>query len=521
MPSTSAALASLCSALLPGLGQVYQDRWIRGLAALALPLLALGGAAAAVAIVDPLTALVIRYATIADLVVVGALFLYHLAVVGDAFRGATNATRRVIDYAVLAALVLALGGVYLVVYRESSAWAALAGQVFRPIAQQLEPGASAAPAAPAAPTPAEFTGTERLNVLVMGLDVRAGTRPSETLNTDTVIVLSLDPINKTASMVSIPRDLFVDLPGQGQDKINAAYAIGGPDLSRRAVEKLLGIPIQSYAIVDFVAFTKILDTLGGVVVDVQRPIRDEAYPTADSGIERLSILPGPQLMDGSRALRFSRSRHDSNDFSRAKRQQEVILALRDRIVQGNMLFRLPAILEQVGTAVETNFDPANIVTVARFGSGLDPGAIRSEVLVPCGGAEPRCELREQIDENGYFLFPDKAKVRDLVAEVFYDPKVRQEGARIEVRGAGSRRGTAASVADRLEARAFGIMGVTEGASARSAILLRSASKRYTATALAQQLGLQVVDAPATETSAADIVVLIGGDFRGLATDVQK
>ncbi|MDP9264845.1 MAG: LCP family protein [Chloroflexota bacterium] len=518
MLSTSAALASLCSALLPGLGQVYQNRWIRGLVALGLPLVVLGAAGATVAIVDPLTALVIRYATIVDLVVVGALFLYHLFVVGDAFRGPSNAARTAVDYAVLGAVVLALCGLYAVVYRESSAWAALAGQVFRPIAQQADTRPSSAPAAP---SPAEFTGTERLNVLVMGLDVRPGSRPTETLNTDTVIVLSLDPVNKTAAMLSIPRDLYVDLPGQGQDKINAAYAIGGPELSRRAVENLLGIPIQSYAIVDFVAFTRIIDTLGGVVVDVQRPIRDEAYPTADFGIERLNILAGPQLMDGARALRFARSRHDSNDFGRAKRQQEVILAFRTRVVQGNMLFRLPAILDQVGTAVETNFDPANIITVARFGSGLDQGAIRSEVLVPCGGAEPRCELKEQIDENGYFLFPDKPKVRDLVAEVFYDPKVRQEGAKVEVRGAGARSGVAASVADRLESRAFVILSVTNGAPARSAVLLRNASKRSTATALAQQLGLQVADAPAAETSTADVVVLIGADFRGLATDLQK
>ncbi len=518
MPSTSAALASLCSALLPGLGQVYQDRWVRGLLALALPLAVLGAVAAAATIVDPFTALIIRYATIADLVIVGALFLYHLAVVGDAFRGPSNAARTGIDYAVLGAVTLALCVLYLVVYRQSSAWAALAAQVFRPIAQQVEARPSAPPSV--AP-PAEFTGTERLNVLVMGLDVRAGGLPTETLNTDTVIVLSLDPINKTAAMLSIPRDLYVDLPGHGQGKINAAYAIGGPELSRRAVENLLGIPIPSYAIVDFVAFTRIIDTLGGVVVDVQRPIRDEAYPGADFGIERLNILAGPQLMDGGRALRFARSRHDSNDFSRAKRQQEVILALRTRIVQGNMLFRLPAILDQVGTAVETNFDPANIITVARFGSGLDPNAIRSEVLVPCGGPEPRCELKEQSDANGYFLFPDKTKVRDVVAELFYDPKVRQEGAKVEVRGAGSRNGAAAAVADRLEARAFGILSVTDGAQARSAVLLRNAGKRYTATALAQQLGLQVVEAPATETSAADIVVVIGTDFKGLAADRQK
>src|SRR5207237_9372210 len=114
-----------------------------------------------------------------------------------------------------------------------------------------------------------------------------------------MIVLSLDPVNKTAAMLSIPRDVYIDRPGVFTDKINAAYAFGGYDLTRRVVEDLLGIRLTAYALVDFDSFTKIVDTVGGVVIDVKRPVRDEADPTPDYGVERLDITAGPLPLDRS------------------------------------------------------------------------------------------------------------------------------------------------------------------------------------------------------------------------------
>jgi LCP family protein required for cell wall assembly len=518
-PGGSPGLAAICSGLLPGLGQLYQERWIRGLVILLIPILAIALFGAFIATFDPLTSLVVGHAVIFTIAVVGGLLLYHLWVVGDAFAsvfrdGTSLRGRHAADYVALGFVTLALIAGYGSAYRGANAWASVAAKVFAPVAGATARGVSTTF------EPPPWNGQDRLNVLVLGIDSRGVA--GDTANTDTMIVLSLDPLNRTAAMLSVPRDTLVTIPGAGQQKVNAAFALGGPQLAQQTVENLLGIRINSYALINFQAFTQIVDAVGGALVDVKRPIRDEAYPTTDFGVERLNIQPGPQLMPGDIALKYARSRHDSNDFSRAKRQQDVIAAIRARLATDGMLARLPGIVNDVGSAVETDFDPANILSLAGLGGGIASSDIKSEVLLPCNAGASHCELTEDNSPLGYYLIPDKAKIANLVAELFYDPRVRQEGARIEVRGTTAKSTAAQDVADRLAARAFGVAGVTTGASGRSEILVKNGSKRYTAEQLSQQLsGIPVRDASSSEQSSADIVVVVGSDFKGLATDLQR
>jgi LCP family protein required for cell wall assembly len=514
----SPGLAAVLSGLVPGLGQIYQERWIRGLVTFLIPVLVVALGGAFVATFDPLTSLVIRQAVLFTVLVIGGLLVYHLWAVGDAFawglRGGSLRGKHAADYFALGIVTLALIAGYGSVYRGANAWAGLAAKVFAPVAGTTARGAVTAF------DPVPYNGHDRLNVLVMGIDSRGAT--GDTQNTDTMIVLSLDPVNRTASMLSVPRDTLATMPGHGADKVNAAYAYGGPDLAQKTIEGLLGIRINSYALIDFGAFTKIVDAVGGVVVDVKRPIRDESYPTADYGVERLNIQPGPQRMPGDLALKYARSRHDSNDFSRARRQQDVISAIRARLATDGMLARLPLIVGDVGSAVETNFDPANILPLAGLGGGIQSADIKSEVLLPCGGDSAHCELIEENQATGYYLIPDKAKIANLVAELFYDPRVRQEAARIEVRGTGAKSTTAQDLADRLSARAFAVARVAAGAAGRSEILVRNGGKRYTADQLSRQLnGIPVRDAGSSDATDADIVVVVGTDFKGLATDLQR
>jgi LCP family protein required for cell wall assembly len=500
---------------------MYLGRWIRGILMILIPIFTVVLAGAFIAIADPLTSFVLRNAAEVTLLVAGTFFIYHLFVVADAFAGKLRGMgslrgRHVIDYLILGLVCVALVGFYATAYRGSAPWAGLFTKVFAPIANPPSIGTSSGQDY----SPPAWTDRERLNVLLLGVDSRGDS--SSTFNTDTMIVLSLDPVNKTAAMLSIPRDVYIDRPGVFTDKINAAFAFGGYDLTRKVVEDLLGIRLTAYALVDFEAFTKIVDSVGGVVIDVRRPVRDESYPTPDYGIERIDIAAGPQLMDGETALRFARSRHDTNDYSRAQRQQLVLSALRTRISEGDFLRGLPALVDRVGSAVQTNFDPANILPLARFGTGIDGNAIRSEVLYPCGGSYPHCELQSSAGDAGFYLIPDRAKIRDLAAGLFYDPQVKSEGASIEVRSAGARNGLAQTIADRLSERAFSVANVTDGATGRSAVLVRNGSKRYTANALALQLGGLPVDTlPSSEQTAADIVVRVGSDFRGLATDLAR
>lgn len=522
----SPALAALLSGLLPGLGQLYQDRWVRGLLMLLIPIFGLSLVIAFAFLADPLTALLVRNAALAALLVVGGLFAYHVTVVADAFAGRLGAAgglrgRHVIDYTVLLGVTILLAAFYGGVYKQSAAWADVLSVMFEPVGRTISIGIGtfSIGSGPAEPTPIGWSGRDRLNVLLLGIDTREG--DGSTRNTDTMIVVSLDPLNKTGAMLSIPRDTLVDIPGFGRDKVNAAYAYGGerrgPDIARRTVEGLLGIPVHSYALVDFEAFRQIVDSVGGVVVDIPRPLRDESFPTEDFGVQRVRFLAGPQLLDGDSALIYARSRHDSNDFSRARRQQAVLGALRVRLAQGG-LFRIPGLLDRVGPAVRTNFDPGSVIPLARTGTDIDASQIRSEVLEPCAGGAVRCELTEQNGDDGYYLIPDRAKVRDLVAELFYDPRVKLEAAKIEVRGAGVRADVAEQVAQKLEARAFNVARVTEdGQRGRSQVVLHQRSKRYTAEQLARQLGGVEVVVAARESTDADITLRLGTDFRGLSS----
>jgi len=506
----SPGFAAVLSALLPGLGQVYEDRWVRGILMLMLPAFALTLAGAFTAYADPLTAFVLQHAPQTMFVLVGTLLAYHLYVVADAFAGRLRRLRgrNLIDYGVLALVTLALVAGYGTIYRQASPWASFASKMFAPFAVR------AVSNVPAADAPPDWTGQERLNVLLLGIDTR-DSDPS-TRNTDTMLVISVDPVNKTAAMLSVPRDIYVNMPGTFQGKINAAYGFGGPELVRKVVDDLLGIRIHTYALVNFDAFNRIIDGVGGVVVDAKRPVRDEYYPTNDFGIERINILTGPQLMHGQLALEYARSRHDTNDYSRARRQQEVIGALRTRLAQPDALRALPAIIDSVGTTLETDLDPANVLPLARTGTGIASADIRSEVLYPCGGDYPHCELAYN-GESGFYLIPNRAKVREFAAQLFYDPRIKVEEARVAIENSGARAGAAKDVADRLALRAFGIVGVTNATTAKSAIVLRNSSKRYTAEALRDALGgipLETVDG-----SGPDITVRLGSDFRGFATDL--
>lgn len=508
----SPGFAALLSALLPGLGQVYQDRWIKGVLMLLLPIFAFVLAGAFVVNADLLTAWVLRNASYVTLLVVAIALVYHLYVVADAFAGRMRRLRgrHLIDYTVLALVSTTLIVTYGTIYRESSPWATVTTRIFAPITRPqavIPPGEEPAPV---------WTGKERLNVLMLGIDTRDGDRTTQ--NTDTMIVISLDPLNKTAAMLSIPRDVYINRPGTFQGKINGAFAFGGPDLMRRVVNDLLGIRIHSYALVNFEAFNRIVNGVGGVLVDVKRPLHDEYFPTADYGVERVNIGAGPQLMFGDTALTYARSRHDSNDYSRAKRQQDVLTAIRAKLSQPHALRTLPSLMDGVATTIETDFDPANVLPLAVTSSGIESANITSDVLYPCGGDYPHCELTYD-NEGGFYLVPDVAKVRDLAASLFYDPKVRQEGARVEVQNTGALTQVARQVAERLEARAFGISEVTDGATARSAVVLRNSSKRYTAEQLRTQLGLPIETADGT--GGPDIVVRIGNDFRSFASDPAR
>ena len=199
-----------------------------------------------------------------------------------------------------------------------------------------------------------WNGTERFTILLLGLDKRPNDRGTA-FRTDSMILISLDPATRSIGVLSIPRDLYVEIPrdtvvGQsyGFQRINTAYLLGervregyGALLAMQAVQYNLGIRIHDYIVFDFQAVIAAIDAIGGVEIDVPRAIVDYAYPDMyTNGYDPLYIPAGRQWMNGELALKYARSRHDSSDFDRARRQQQVIAAVRERILRFEMLPQL-------------------------------------------------------------------------------------------------------------------------------------------------------------------------------------
>jgi LCP family protein required for cell wall assembly len=225
---------------------------------------------------------------------------------------------------------------------------------------QARPSATTRPAAtrapPATPTPQAPPAGEPMTVLLLGSDRRPGEEgPSRT---DAVIIVRIDPIRHRVALLSLPRDLMVEIPGYGQTRINAANVWGeiygapggGVALARETVGNLLGIPIDYSIYIDFEGFIGAIDALGGVTVDVQKELYDPEFPTMDYGYTVAHFLPGPQRLDGATALMYSRIRHPDSDFARMRRQQQVLAGVVGAVRDQNALESLKR-LEDLTTAL--------------------------------------------------------------------------------------------------------------------------------------------------------------------------
>jgi polyisoprenyl-teichoic acid--peptidoglycan teichoic acid transferase len=219
--------------------------------------------------------------------------------------------------------------------------------------------------------PPAWDGASRINVLIIGLDFRDWLAGEGAPRSDTMIVLTIDPITKTAGMLSIPRDMWVNIPGFGYSRINTAYSSGegnklpggGPELARKTVEQFLGVPIQYYAQVDFYTFVEFIDLIGGVEIYNDEDLRLDPVGGGKDKI-RLTCC-GIRQLDGERALAYARFRKDKEgDIARAQRQQKLILAIRDKVLSPEnfpvLLGKAQQFYEEFSAGIKTNmpFDMA-------------------------------------------------------------------------------------------------------------------------------------------------------------------
>jgi polyisoprenyl-teichoic acid--peptidoglycan teichoic acid transferase len=223
------------------------------------------------------------------------------------------------------------------------------------------------------PDPDPWDGTSRVNVLVMGLDLRDVEGQDQAPRSDTMILLSMDPLNNTAAAIAIPRDMWVPIPGFDHNKINTAYRFGelynipggGPELASQTVEALLGVPVHFYVQIDFQAFVDFIDHIKGL-----RMTFDEPYTIDRRGKwNTVTLEPGTYALPGEYVLAYARDRHsEGDDFDRSDRQLEVIMLIRQRILEFDMLpnlvMKAPAIYEDLSTGIRTNMSLNQLIQLA-------------------------------------------------------------------------------------------------------------------------------------------------------------
>ncbi|MBN1218361.1 MAG: LCP family protein [Anaerolineae bacterium] len=265
----------------------------------------------------------------------------------------------------------------------------------------------------------DYERKERVNILLLGVDKR----PDEVYaRTDTMILVTVDPNTKTAGMLSVPRDLWVSVPGFDEDRINKAHFLGdqygypggGPALAMKTVQYNLGVPIHFYVKVDFDGFREIVDTLGGIEIDVPQTINDPKYPDSNYGYDPFYIEAGSHTLNGYDALRYARTRATLGaDFDRAERQQQVLLAIRDKALQLEMIPKIPELWNTMAGTVETNLQLVDIVELAQLADEISANSIQNEVIGPDMTIDYIVP-----DTRAQVLLPLREKIRVLVDEMF-------------------------------------------------------------------------------------------------------
>jgi len=247
------------------------------------------------------------------------------------------------------------------------------------------------------------------DILVIGSDKRP-TNAGEETRSDTVMLVHIDPDQNYLSILSIPRDLRVQVPGHGTQKLNWAYANGGLELTVRTVKQLTGVDFKDYVAVDFNAFKDITDELGGVYVDV-----DKRYYYDGIDYENIKLSPGYQLLDGANALDYVRYRYDLNmDFGRMDRQQRFLTAAREQAMGWSLITKLPGLIRAIFNNLETTLGTTDILRLANWGIKLSGDRIRQLSIV--GDIQT-------IDDVSYVI-PAEGAVKEAVDQLRTPPGTR-------------------------------------------------------------------------------------------------
>ena len=278
------------------------------------------------------------------------------------------------------------------------------------------------------PLPLKWSGRDRVTILLLGIDQRCD--DDGPTRTDSMMVLTMDPVGLSAAVLSMPRDLWVEIPGFGVDKINQAHFLGevyeypggGPALAVDTVEAAIGINIDYYITINFDAFVEFVDEIGGIDVEVPEDIEDDSYPDNCYGYDPFYLTSGQHHLDGQAALKYARTRASfGGDVDRAERQQQVILGVREKIVRLDMvpqlLTRSPELWRIFQKNVETNLSLNEAIQLGLLAQDISSENIRNEVL------NYDYVYNEVTPDGQAVLIPVRENIRTLRDQLFAPPAI--------------------------------------------------------------------------------------------------
>jgi LCP family protein required for cell wall assembly len=258
-----------------------------------------------------------------------------------------------------------------------------------------------------------------MNILVVGIDGFDGNY-ARAARSDTLILVGVSFADRSAQMLSIPRDLWVTLPGIAsptEARINSAYhygelygaAGGGPGQLKAVLENTFGLRVDRFLVVSFTAFEQGVDAIGGIEVDVPAPIHDSAYPMRSRpGTMAIDIPAGRVQMDGGTALIYARIRHDSDDFQRMRRQQQVLFAVRDKLLSPETIPHLPALAQILYSSVRTDLTLDDIGLLGCVGPQIERSAITTWTL------DARMVTADTLPDGAQILRPNVDAIQSML-----------------------------------------------------------------------------------------------------------
>jgi LCP family protein required for cell wall assembly len=388
------------------------------------------------------------------------------------------------------------------------------------------PTSTSTPTATPTPVPTPLPVPEGvISVMLLGGDRLPG---QVDWRTDTMIFVRIDPAKKVVGMLSIPRDLWVHIPGYGENRLNTAdylgesqgYPGGGPALLNATLLHNLGIGYDHYVRINFEGFKRVIDILGGIDVDVECAVELwGADPEEPGGWKQIGYVPaGMQHMDGQTALRYAQCRYNTPVFDRDRRQQKVLFAVRNRVMELGIGGLIPRALELLATMrdmVQTDLGPTGITSLAQLVPEIPLSSVNRASI------DLSMAPQWTTPEGAWVLLPDREKIAPVIMGMLDPPTekvslLKQEGARIVLRNGTPMQGWGRQIGERLQQRGFDIVDFApaDRADYAETLIFSYADKPYTVQNLRTYLEVKdenVRHEPGS-SSDVDVLVILGDDF---------